>query len=342
MEKIWIIYASCGRGHFYVAQSVSEFFEDQQVKIINILDYNSVFKILYQRGYNFILKRIPALWDIIFKITDFCLPFLDVLRIGIERLFLTNFLKHLKKESPSKIILTHFLPLDLIPSKLLSKSKIYCFVTDYYPHRIWISKKIDTYFVATTFTEEELIKKGVCSEKIIVAGIPIRRGFREIKFKEEENSILIFSGVFPLKPVLEIIDSLKNSDYKIYFILYKEHARYSEIIKHRNIEVIPYTEKIYLFMQKAKFIISKPGGSTISEALYLKKICIFFDIIGGQEKKNLEVIKKYNLGIILKNFSQVKSVLDNLEEERIHLIRKNIENFLSSFDEKKIREKILS
>jgi len=341
VQDTWIIYASCGRGHFYVAQSIRESFEESE--FINILDYNPIFKFFYQGGYEFILKKFPFLWDLIFKIADIYTPFFDFLRVKLERFLLKDFLKEIEKYSPRRIILTHFLPLEILSSDHFSKIEVYCFITDYYPHRFWINEKVKIYFVGSNFTKKELEKRGIPSDKIIVSGIPIRRGFKNSNIKEEKNSILIFSGIFSFKPILKIIESLKNTKFKIYLLLYKEHFFLFKKLKKKfnNLQIFFYTQDIYPLMQKAEFIVSKPGGSTISEALYLKKICIFFDIIGGQEKKNLEFIKKYNLGIVLKDFSQLESILSTLNSEKIDFIKKNIENFLNEHTKEDLKTLIL-
>jgi processive 1,2-diacylglycerol beta-glucosyltransferase len=68
-------------------------------------------------------------------------------------------------------------------------------------------------------------------------------------------------------------------------------------------------------MRIADVIITKPGGLTVSECLFLKKPLVLTNPIPGQEEKNAEFVVGNNFGFLAQS---TKDVLD-----KIRLLLKN-------------------
>jgi processive 1,2-diacylglycerol beta-glucosyltransferase len=89
-------------------------------------------------------------------------------------------------------------------------------------------------------------------------------------------------------------------------------------------------------MRTADLVITKPGGLTITEALYLQKPLLLYSPIPGQEEANVKFLEKNNLGkmiikpqdtsILIKkviakpNFFNKKTISSHVNEEIVDAV----------------------
>ena len=89
--------------------------------------------------------------------------------------------------SSAAVICTHFLPLEAL-APLAARDRLgvplYCVITDFGAHPIWVYEGITGYFVATETVREELAEWGVPWERIHVTGIPVDLKFAKRVGKE--------------------------------------------------------------------------------------------------------------------------------------------------------------
>jgi processive 1,2-diacylglycerol beta-glucosyltransferase len=70
--------------------------------------------------------------------------------------------------------------------------------------------------------------------------------------------------------------------------------------------VLGWIDYVQEAMAASDIVITKPGGSTITECLTMNLPMIFFSIIPGQERQNAEIISKSGLGFILERPKDIK------------------------------------
>lgn len=112
-------------------------------------------------------------------------------------------------------------------------------------------------------------------KKCIIAGNPVRDEFMD---EGDENFVLFLGGSQGSKTIgkmfLGLKDILIKNGYKILFItgerffdIYKEYTD-------KNVEIISYSNTIWKYVNRAKFIISRSGALTVSEIIKSAKVSL--------------------------------------------------------------------
>ncbi|MCP4649998.1 MAG: glycosyltransferase [PVC group bacterium] len=350
--KILIIHASAGAGHRKAAEALSHSFTSRnipnaEILKIDALDYtNPFFKKAYPAVYMFLVRYVPLVWGIFFDLLNFppLIPVFGFMRRLFNGLQGRPLIKYILKEQPEVVICVHFFSAQLLArlkEKGLYKGLVVCGVTDFGVHQFWINKGTDYYFVASDLTKEELINKGVPSEKIRVTGIPIEEKFRKCHSQEsmreklgidtQELTILVTSGGFGVGPIEKIVDCLDGMDESLQMlIICGKNAGLQELLAGKNlkkkVKVFGYVTNMDECMNASDLIISKSGGLTVSESLAKGLPMIIIRPIPGQETRNAEIIEKYNIGTRLINIDdiigQISSFLSD-DQKKLKQMKEN-------------------
>ncbi|MDD5005770.1 MAG: glycosyltransferase [Candidatus Omnitrophica bacterium] len=361
--KIFIIHASAGFGHKKIAESIYEsavdIYDKKNVFLLDVLDYTpNFFRFLYSKGYIFIISNMKWLWSILFFLAD--TKYLRLIngnfRRFISKLFCYKFLDFIKSEQPDVIISTHFLVNELVSylkGKEQIKTRIISVVTDFGVHSFWLAKNIDTYVAACDRTKEILISEQIDSEKIEVLGIPIRKQFQRQIDKDAVRkklgintggfTSLILSGGIGIGPIYQIVNLLSKeinvivicgNNEKLFFRLKK--------LNNSNLVVLGWIDYVQEVMAVCDVVVTKPGGSTISECLVMDLPMIFFSIIPGQELQNARIITQHGLGFIPKNPKKIKEKILSLRDNtgEITAIKNKISVFRQTDSSRRVLELI--
>lgn len=349
--NILILTASYGTGHITAAKSIQDafnsFLPEAKTKIIDFLLINksqqSNQPTFFQRLYNFSMEK-PILFDIFFSLTD------NKLCSSILNFILLMNYKHAEKifneYQPDVFISTH--PYwNFIVDRYKRKVKnipYLCVITDsYMVHSAWISKKVDYYFVIDEDTKHVLINKGV--KNIYVTGFPVNPKIFEKGNKErtlldlgldiDKKTILITIGLGAVERFLEIINYLKDKtgNFQLIIITGKYKHIYDSLINVKfspKTKIIGWTDKIHDFLKAADVVISKAGGAIVSETLSCGTPLFIPLFVPAQEKGNVYIIKKYNMGFYEEEIEKVYKILDDIIDEKIDLdvCKQNIKKFI--------------
>ena len=79
-----------------------------------------------------------------------------------------------------------------------------------------------------------------------------------------------------------------------------------------RIKIVEFTDKVPELMSIAKFVITKPGGLTITEALTSHLPILIINPIPGQEEENADFIENNGAGIWIKNNDNIARHLKSL------------------------------
>ena len=347
--KIFIIHASAGHGHKMVAEAIKEFAVDSygadSVKLLDILDFTSSFyRTIYSKGYIFCISKLKRLWAILFFLSDtkYLGPVNNNFRRFTNKIFCRKFIKFLKSEKPDVIISTHFLVNELVSALKENKelnSKLISVVTDFGVHNFWIAKNVDVYAAGCEKTREILLSKGVQAQRIKVSGIPIRKQFQRSIEKNQVRqrlnlhpdgfTVLILTGGIGIGPIEQIVRQI-NDRINVIVICGNNKKLYGQLndLGYQRLSVLGWVDQIEEVMSVSNLVITKPGGSTITECLSADLPMIFFSIIPGQEFHNAKIISEYNLGLIIENPQEIA--------EKILFFREN------SAEAQKIRDRMRS
>lgn len=315
--KILIAYASAGAGHRRAAEALYNYIKDNytqtEVKITDVLEYtNCIFRNLYNRGYAFLITKLPLIWSLVYRITySRTLGRLNKnLRYVINRLNTRGYEKFLLRFKPTIIISTHFLPSEVTSYLKREKnlnSYLVTVITDFSVHPFWISDGSNEYMVASEFTKHELVARGIAEDRIRVSGIPVDskftrtydRGFlcKRLDIQPGLFTLMLETAGFGLGPFEEIIDLL-HQDLQLLVVCGRNRRLFNrlETRSYRNVKIFGFIDNIEELMAVSDMIITKPGGLTISESLAMSLPMIFITAIFGQETKNARILESYAIG----------------------------------------------
>ncbi|MEI6515978.1 MAG: galactosyldiacylglycerol synthase, partial [bacterium] len=156
--KILLLHASAGAGHRRAAEALEKAFRkarpEAEVKVCDILDFTAkIFRKTYAEGYLDLVRKVPELWGYLYSESDrkAGVPWRKDVRALFNKINTLTFRKFYRDFDPDIVVCTHFMPLQLLTAgsrHLPDRARIYCAVTDFAVHALWILDHVDTYFVA--------------------------------------------------------------------------------------------------------------------------------------------------------------------------------------------------
>lgn len=328
--KILVTYASAGAGHRKAAEAVYNYlknnFPGYNLEICDVLDKtNPAFKVLYNRGYLFLVGHALWLWWIFFHITSlkFFGPLSRSLIFFINRVNARPFIRYIAQERFDFVVSTHFLSAELAAyAKQVScpETKIITAITDFDVHPFWVSAGIDIYTVASSITKQALIDKGVPEANIKEFGIPTEEKFLKSYQRDElctklgldknRFTVLIITGSFGIGPIERLVDILYD-DLQILVICANNKSLYRRLKakNYPNTKVFGFIDNVQELMAVSDIAVTKPGGLSISEGLVMELAPIFISPIPGQESANIDVLNRYGIGFHIRDIGQIKRII---------------------------------
>ena len=321
--KALVLSISTGQGHHATGQAVSTCFESLGVACSTLDAYEYIepmLKGLVSKGYLIGTKYIPRLsskaYDMIVKKSK---PMSDYSVGKLTNTFMAEeLLGYLNEYQPDVIICTHVLSAAMM-SVLKERGEwngiVAGIVTDFTLHPLWEDCAfIDYYITPSELLEYQMRHKGLDINKMLPFGIPIRPEFsqsvdraearRSLKLDESKPTILLMSGSMGYGKIdrsLQKIDELPM-DFQIMVVCGNNKKMYRKIQKmqagfKKDVRVYGYVNNVYLMMDAADCIITKPGGITSSEALAKGLPMIMVNPIPGHEQRNAEFMLNNGLAL---------------------------------------------
>ncbi len=329
--KILIFTAKYGNGHLQVSKTLHDMLNrnidlDANSDIENYEPYEQTLKPLdkfIDITYNKIF--LPNSHKLLYRqIYDkSCLIFGSRINMFATRTSLVPFIRYIFLIQKPDVIIQTF------PFNSLYKPDIpnIVFITDYGVHNFWVDKKADHFFVATDYTKDILIQKGVSQNQITVSGIPINTSFHLQNDSTKVSSILLTFGASGIKFNKKFIKQIKNlheEDIKISIICGKNKKLYSKLItsfdNFSNIEIYGYVNNMHELVASHDLLITKPGGITLTEAIYSETPVIINKQLSvlGQEKYNINFIKDCNIGLLSTNKSIINDTITLINNDSLY------------------------
>lgn len=333
MQKILIVSLRAGAGHIMAAKALEEELRQNhseiEVKNVDLLDYSTILsQEFYGKWYLDLVNAVPQFYGWLY---DNIKPDTTDLRLLSDRMNTQKFQELLFDFDPDLVLATNFVPANLATfwrKKYHKKYKVAMALTDYEAHGLWVDKKVDQNYVATSEVSQELADLGIDEAKIKITGIPVAAKYSqpmskdEIRQKlaiEDNFTILITSGGFGVGPVAEIIEKLAALTGKMNILamagrneeLFKKIEEIklpSDKIK-RVFSFIDYDQEL---MAVSDIVIGKPGGLTSSETLAVGRPMIMIDPIPGQEVANANYLSRNLAGIRADDVDEIIKIVRNL------------------------------
>ena len=317
--RVLVLSASVGAGHLRAAEAVEsalrQLYPRATVRNLDVLTLtNAAFRRVYGRAYLDLVNRAPHVlgyfYDLMDRPTRTGRHRTDDLRLAVQKMNLTRFIRFLHEGAWDLVINTHFLPAEIIAS-LRKKRRLdmpqVTVTTDFETHRLWVNQPCERYFTATEEGSLYLQSWGIPAEHTAATGIPVHPVFSEPKSHQECSSklgllggrpvILQLAGGFGVGPIEKLYSALLNIELPVELVVVcgrNENAR-KKLEKVRSparhrVKILGFTKQIDELMGAADLLVSKPGGLTTSEALARGTPMVIVNPIPGQESRNSDFL----------------------------------------------------
>lgn len=302
--EILILTGKFGMGHWSASLSLKEQLEREghRVQVIDFFDYAmpDVAPALY-RGFDLLVTYGGGIYNLFHRMTrniEGKTPLAGQLTGRLGGLLAVT--------RPDVVLSTH-----PVCSGVVSRFKaernsclplVTC-VTDITSHSEWIHPGTDCYLVASSTVREGLAAKGVDRGCIVVTGIPVKAQFgEEERAQDGLRQLLIMGGGLGLMPrkdaFYEALNRLPNVHTTI--LTGKNQKLYDRLYgKYENIEVVPFTDRVYKYMGRAHLMLSKPGGITTFEAIAAQLPILAWEPFLEQERENARFLVSHGMGCVV-------------------------------------------
>lgn len=332
--KVIILTLSTGNGHHKASMALCEYLKTRNVDAVIVDAYkyfNKYLSNLLEKGYLFATKYAPYMYGKFYNIIErqdhsdskiswskFCNSFVA-----------HQFAKYLSKQSPDLVVSTHPLAAYLITrykQKRLVNTKTIGIITDFCVHPYWEQTDMDYYIAVNELIKNQLVKKGLPKEKILPFGIPIEMKFskkmtksraRKLLGIDDKPTVFIITGSMGYGHTEKYIRALDNmdDDFQIISVCGRNTGmkRNIDTLKlHKKIYNYGFVDNVDIMMDASDFIVTKPGGLTVSEAIAKGIPIILVDPIPGQEDRNREFLLNNGLAVGVSKTMPIDEVLYEL------------------------------
>jgi processive 1,2-diacylglycerol beta-glucosyltransferase len=347
LGRVLILSASAGAGHVRAGQALERALVATgrvgEVRHVDVLQYtNKLFRRVYAQAYLDLVTRAPAVLGWMYDYFDEPGKYAR-LRLALDKLNATRFVRLLERERPDWAVSTHFLPAEII-AWLRSKGRLQTrqavVVTDFDVQGMWLTRHVDRYFVALEETRVHLEHLGVPSAAITVSGIPIDPVFAEPKdvramrakhgLAPDQTTILVSAGGFGVGPVESLVHTLLELQHPVQLVVIcgrseELKGRLDALAAARSPAVSPalhavgYTTAMDEYMATADLLVGKPGGLTSSEALARGLALVIVHPIPGQEERNADHLLEAGAAIRCNNLPALAWKIDRLLDDPARL-----------------------
>lgn len=349
MKKILVFYGSYGGGHLSAAKSICNHLKKTygkqiEVKMVDCIEYiNKYINKVSTEAYKELAKKAPWAWKHVYKNSQN--GALSHISNTTNRLMSLKLNQLLQEFKPDLVISTH--PFSTQMCAILKKrEKINCklatILTDYHIHAQWLVlyRYVDYFFVANEQMKTDMIAEGVNDQKIFVTGIPVSEKFSEdfnkdyiykdFELSKEKETVLFFAGgefglgrnttYMVLKALIRLFKNLqivaiagKNKRMKAKFLELVESTNSEDRVK-----ILEYTNKVPELMSISSYVITKPGGLTVTECLASHLPIVIINPIPGQEEENAQFLEENDVAVWIKKGDNIARALKNLSRNKEH------------------------
>jgi len=340
-KRILILHVAAGVGHARAAYAVEAALRalDSSCEPIvrDALEFSSpVLKRFYASTYNQLVDRLPRVWEFFYRQVE-RIPAMSRrqrIRSALLAAHCRDFADAVERFQADVVLCTQFLPAEvfaLLRGRGEVSVPVFCAVTDFFIHPIWVYPGIDRYFVAAHVSAEELRATGVVApDRIEVTGVPIDPKFattvgREAARRElgldvdpRRLTLLLMGGGFgwgPMDAMMDVVLRLPESVQAVFVAGKNEPLR--ERLTQRaagqeaRIKVHGFTDRVHVFLEAADLYVGKAGGLTSSEAMARGVPVIAVRPIPGQEERNCDFMQEAGAGVRVHDLFELRVKLEH-------------------------------
>jgi len=322
VKRILILHVRAGVGHERAARAVEKALRSLDPScepiVRDALEFSSPFlRTFYASSYNRLVDRVPRAWGFFYRQAERipAMGFRQRVRSRLLAAGCRDFAAAAARFKADAVLCTQFLPAEvfsLLRRRGVIPIPVYCAITDFAVHPIWVYPGIDRYFVASEFSAEQLRATGVVPvDRIEVTGVPIDPEFASSVGMEAARlelgldpdprrlTFLLMGGGFGWGPMEAMLEAVLRLDASVQAIVLagKNQELWQKLAKRvrgqeRRIQVHGFTDRVHRMLEAADMLIGKAGGVTSSEAMARGVPIIAVRPIPGQEERNVDYLQE--------------------------------------------------
>jgi UDP-N-acetylglucosamine:LPS N-acetylglucosamine transferase len=209
-------------------------------------------------------------------------------------------------------------------------------------HASWLTERnADAVFAPTRETYEQALAAKIAAERLHMTGWPVRGQFYHAQPARDETlarlgltpglfTVFMQGGGEGATRLTQTVETLTGID-KIQVILAvgTNHALYERFRGHEKVHALPFTKDIARYMSAADVVMGKAGPNILFESVTLGKPFIATSYIPGQERPNLDFIRRYGLGWVALDQQGQSTLLSYLarDPEQLTAAREAVERY---------------
>lgn len=317
--KILILTISTGQGHTQTAMALQKHFSDRGIDCRIMDAYKETSQLLsdsLEKGYLMGTQYASGVYRKAYRLAEksnhreghgFHISKLTNSVVG------NKLLRSILEYEPDVIITTHLFPalhLTYMEAEL-QNIPTFGIVTDFTLHPYWENTHLDYYVTASSLLSFQCVQKGIPEFKILPFGIPVQEKFASSLSKEEarkmlgidnKDTVLVMMGSMGFGNIAKTVTQIDkiDLDFQLLCVCGRNEKAKREITRlplRHSAHIFGYVDNVDVMMDASDFMVTKPGGITLSEALVKGIPVILMNPVPGHEDRNLEFLVNNGLAM---------------------------------------------
>lgn len=318
-KTVLILTIQFGAGHYRVAsavaQSCAKQFPEYEAKVVDVTPFMPRWmRWVYVDLYLFSLRHLPLLWRELERVQR---RQVHTFPVGLLKLTAARIYRRIKDWNLAAIVSTE-VGVNEIASQLkdgyFSGIPLVAIITDYDVDRAWIQGEVDRYCAGSEEVCAELLTLKAPVEKVRVTGIPIDDRFlqpaspeltpqKELKGSEGPRILVAGGGegLLRVKSLLEALDEIVGEASVTVLVGANRKLKRSlerlRRLNHLHLSIQEWTAEMPHLLHSHDFMVSKPGGVTVTEAMAAGLPLLACFPLPGSEVKHCQLVEKWGIGL---------------------------------------------
>lgn len=337
--KFLLLSCSTGEGHNHCARAVADALEAIGAKT-EFLDMLNMFgdpgPLSFDKLLNRISTKTPEVFGMMyhagsmFSSTGVTSPvYLANIRHARQ---LNDFIR---QNAYDAVICSHLFPMETLTylrKHGMHGVRCYGVLSDYTCIPFLAETELDGYFLPHGDVKAECVRAGMPEKKLIVTGMPVSRAFScgnlskqearaELGLPADKKIYMIMTGGIGCGDAVSLCDCLRRVPDKntLLCVLPGKNEQLRAALEagySDGVEVVPFTDKVALYMRAADVLLSKAGGISSSEAAVLGVPLVHTMVIPGVETLNAEFFMSHGMSFFAENIFEAARFADRLVFDR--------------------------
>lgn len=322
-KRILIMTCSHGSGHKMIANTLKTEYEKAgcEAELFDVFrEFNKTFNYCFEKAYLLSYGAFGWAYKYLYYTTE------DNIERDFDKtewywkLFEDTVLNIIADFKPDMIVNTYsYRIVPILKREHFPEIPVVSVVTEFCLPGFWVHPDTDRYYVACEQSRQKLIGEGTDPDHVVTSGIPVRSQFRlpldreylMMKYGLDPNKtkLIIFAGTYGvLKNLTTICRGIDYIEDLQTIVVCGKNRKLKNQLKrenYKNIQVLGYVADIHEIFCCGDFMVTKPGGTVLSEIVATKMPVILYDPVPGQERENAELFRDAGAAVIAENADQV-------------------------------------